>query len=113
MEPKFIHLRLHTEYSLTDGLLLIPYLLEKTAAFNMPALAITDLGNLYATVKFYQEAFRVGIKPLIGADFWLTQDKNAKTVSRLTLICQNNTGYKNLVKLISRSFLEGQFLDKP
>lgn len=107
MEPKFVHLRLHTEFSLSDGLLTIPALIEKAAASAMPAIAITDLGNLYATVKFYQEALNAGIKPIIGADLRLFNEKEKK-IQRITLLCQNNEGYKNLVKLISRSFLEGQ-----
>ncbi len=107
MEPKFVHLRLHTEFSLSDGLLTIPALMEKAAADNMAAIAITDLGNLYATVKFYQAALAAGIKPIIGADLRLLNEATKKP-ERLTLLCMNNHGYKNLVKLVSRSFLEGQ-----
>jgi len=113
MEQNFIHLRLHTEFSLRDGLITIPALLEKMARFKMPALAITDLGNLYATVKFYQQAFRAGIKPIIGADLWVADEKKPNEISRLTLICQTYEGYRNLLKLISRSFLEGQASGKP
>lgn len=113
MEPNFVHLRLHTEYSLSDGLLQIPSLMEKAAAFGMPAMAMTDLNNLYATVKFYQEAFKAGIKPLIGVDIHLENEKNTKETCRLTLLCQNNAGYKNLLKLISLSYLEGQESGKP
>ncbi|MFZ2315700.1 MAG: DNA polymerase III subunit alpha [Gammaproteobacteria bacterium] len=107
MEPKFVHLRLHTEFSLSDGLLTIPALIEKAAISEMPAIAITDMGNLYATVKFYQAALEAGIKPIIGADVRVFNEKEKKT-QRFTLLCKNNEGYKNLVKLISRSFLEGQ-----
>jgi len=113
MEPSFVHLRLHTEFSLRDGLLTIPSLMEKAHAFSMPAVGITDLSNLYATVKFYQAAIGAGIKPLIGADLWIANDPKAKTFSRLTLFCQNNAGYKNLVKLISKSYLEGQESGRP
>lgn len=113
MEPNFVHLRLHTEYSLSDGLLQIPSLMQKAAAFGMPAMAITDSNNLYATVKFYQEAFNAGIKPLIGIDIHIVNEKNAKDATLLTLLCQNNTGYKNLLKLVSRSYLEGQESGKP
>lgn len=107
MQPKFVHLRLHTEFSLSDGLLTIPALMEKAAASQMPAIGITDLSNLYATVKFYQAALDAGIKPIIGADLRILNEATKKT-ERLTLLCQHNQGYKNLVKLISRSFLEGQ-----
>ena len=113
MEPNFVHLRLHTEFSLSDGILQIPSLMEKATAFGMPAIAITDMGNLYATVKFYQAAIEMGIKPIIGVDLWVAEDKKTKQVSRLTLLCQTNEGYKNLLKLISMSYLEGQESGKP
>jgi DNA polymerase-3 subunit alpha len=105
MEPNFIHLRLHTEYSLSDGLIAIPALFEKSKSYGMPAVAVTDRGNLYATIKFYQSAMQMGIKPIIGVDIDVL---DGKTASRLTLLCQSNEGYKNLLKLISKSFLEGQ-----
>lgn len=111
MEPKFIHLRLHTEFSLSDGLLSLPALMERAASFAMPAIGISDLGNLYATVKFFQEALKTGIKPIIGADMWVASDAKATKCHRLTLLCQHNEGYLNLVKLISRSYLEGQTPD--
>src|SRR5688572_5970677 len=109
MEANFVHLHLHTEYSLSDSLLSIPALIEKTQALRMPAIAITDLSNLYATVKFYQAAFQAGIKPIIGADVYI----GGPQISRLTLLCQTNQGYHNLLKLISRSYLEGQSSGKP
>lgn len=113
MEPNFIHLRLHTEYSLSDGLITIPSLMEKTIAFAMPAAAITDLSNLYATVKFYQTAVESGIKPIIGSDLWIIDEQNPKEFFRLTFLCQSNEGYKNLLKLISKSYTEGQSTGKP
>ncbi len=113
MEPNFIHLRLHTEYSLSDGLTSISALMEKAAAFSIPAVAITDISNLYATVKFYQTAINAGLKPIIGADIWVIDDKNPKEISRLTLLCQTNDGYKNLLQLISKAHLEGQQTGKP
>lgn len=106
MEPSFIHLRLHTEFSIHDGLLRIPELVEKATEYRMPAIGITDISNLYATVKFYQETLNAGIKPLIGVDMQVGD-------AQLTLICQNQQGYLNLLKLVSRGFLEGQTLDKP
>lgn len=108
MEPKFVHLRLHTEYSLSDGLLQIPAIMEKAAICGMPAIAITDLSNLYATVKFFQESQAAGIKAIIGVDVFVkNEDKNSEP-HRLTLLCQTNEGYQNLLKIVSRSFLEGQ-----
>jgi len=113
MNPNFIHLRLHTEYSLSDGIVTLSALMEKARAFAMPAIAITDISNLYATVKFYQEAFQAGIKPIIGVDVWVVNDKKANQSCRLTLLCQTNEGYKNLLKLVSKSYLEGQTTGKP
>lgn len=113
MEQNFVHLRLHTEFSLSDGLISIPSLMEKATTFAMPAIAITDLSNLYATVKFYQDAFKAGIKPLIGVDLWIENAKKTNPPSRITFICQSNQGYKNLVKLISMSYLQGQESGKP
>jgi len=113
MEHNFIHLRIHTEYSLVDGLLTISSLMEKTAAFSMPSIAITDMSNLYATVKFYQEACKAGIKPIIGVDLWVVDSHQSKESSRLTLLCQNSEGYKNLLKLVSQSYLEGQANGRP
>ena len=114
MEPKFIHLRMHTEFSLSDGLLQVPGIMEKAANCAMPAVAISDLGNLYATVKFYQAAMSAGIKPIIGVDMRLVDEDKTEAPFRLTLLCQNNEGYQNLLKLVSKSFLEGQSLgDKP
>lgn len=111
MEPKFVHLHLHTEFSLSDGLIFIPELVSKAAKYRMPALAMTDLNNLYAAVKFYQECFKAGVKPIIGCDLTVAEDQKAP--SRLTILCQNNAGYKNLVRLISKAYLQGQDTGKP
>lgn len=111
MDQTFVHLRVHSEFSLKDGLLTIPALLEKAQRCGMHAIALTDLSNLYATVKFYQRAMQAGIKPIIGADLILGNE--AKETSQFTLLCQNMTGYKNLLKLVSLSYLEGQTQDHP
>ena len=108
MEPNFVHLRLHTEYSLSDGILQLTPLMEKAASYRMPAIAITDLNNLYGAVKFYQTAMSTGVKPIIGMDVFIALDAKATKTARLTLLCQNQTGYQNLLKLISRAYLEGQ-----
>lgn len=109
MKPRFIHLRLHTEYSLSDGLVQIDQLMDEAIKLGMPALAITDQSNLFGIVKFYQASMQSGIKPIIGADIWLENEKASKQPFRLTLLCQNNTGYSNLLKLVSHSFLNGQY----
>jgi DNA polymerase-3 subunit alpha len=113
MDPRFIHLRVHTEYSLIDGLVQIDPLIETAVKFQMPALAISDQGNLFGIVKFYQAAMRAGVKPIIGTDLWIYNEKESKKPFRLSVFCLHNDGYKNLLKLISRSYLEGQFHDKP
>lgn len=112
MEPCFIHLRVHTEYSLCDGLVQIPSLIETALQHKMPAVAVTDQSNLFAVVKFYQEAIESGIKPIFGADIWLENTQEPKQPFRLTLLCQNEQGYKNLLKLISLSYVKGQMHDK-
>jgi DNA polymerase-3 subunit alpha len=113
MDPRFIHLRVHTEYSLIDGLVQMEPLIETAVDFRMPAIAITDQGNLFGIIKFYQAAMSAGVKPVIGADLWIYNDKDPKKPFRLSVFCQHNDGYKNLLKLISRSYLEGQYHDKP
>jgi DNA polymerase III subunit alpha len=112
MEPRFIHLRIHTEYSLLDGIVQLQPLIEKAALFQMPALAVTDQSNLFAVVKFYQAAIDAGIKPIIGADIWLENEEETKQPYRCTLLCQNQQGYKHLLKLISQSFRENQLFGK-
>lgn len=112
MTPQFIHLRVHTEYSLRDGLVQIQPFIDTAVKFNMPALAITDQSNLFAAVKFYQAAVQAGIKPILGADLWLENETDAKAPFRFTVLCQNEQGYKNLLLLISRSYLENQQHDQ-
>src|SRR3990167_8519453 len=113
MEPRFVHLRLHTEYSLRDGLIRLPDLMERAHQDAMPAIAFTDFCNLYATVKFYKAALDMGIKPIIGIDVLMASEKANTEPTRLTLLCQNLTGYKNLLQLVSKSFLEGQSTGRP
>ncbi|MGH8530579.1 MAG: DNA polymerase III subunit alpha [Nevskiales bacterium] len=108
MTSAFVHLRVHSEYSLVDGLVRLPELVAQTRALGMPACAVTDQGNLFALVKFYKEAVSTGLKPVIGVDLLLADPKGAAAPSRLTLLCQNQTGYRHLTQLVSRSFLEGQ-----
>ena len=106
MQPKFVHLGLHTEYSIVDGIVRIKPLLQRCREQGMAAVAITDRCNFFGLVKFYQAAIRSGIKPIIGADVLLkTTEQHLVTV---TFLCQNQIGYKNLTKLISRAYLEGR-----
>ena len=89
MHPPFIHLRLHTEYSIRDGLIQIQALMEQAIKLELPAIGITDQNNLFGAVKFYQNSLQYGIKPLFGADLWLLNEKEAKNPFRLTCLCQN------------------------
>lgn len=111
--PSFIHLHLHTEYSLSDGLIRIDKLISKADELSMPAIAVTDLSNLFATIKFYQAAIKKGIKPIIGAECWLQNDQFPDQAFQLILLCQTQLGYQNLIQLISRSYLENQHKGKP
>jgi len=105
---QFVHLRLHTEYSLLDGIVRVPELMAAVARANMPAVALTDQSNLFAMVKFYKEAQAAGVKPLIGVDVWIREAGERTPPSRLVFLCQNLVGYRHLTQLVTRSFLEGQ-----
>jgi DNA polymerase-3 subunit alpha len=108
MSSPFIHLRVHSDYSMMDGLNKVKPILGKVAEYGMPAVAITDQMNMCGLVKFYSEAHNLGIKPLIGADFWVTNDIFGDEPFRLTLLAMNNEGYKNITILISKAYLRGQ-----
>ncbi len=101
----FVHLRTHTEYSVVDGTLRIDEVVAAAAADQQPALAITDLGNLFGAIKFYNAARSKGIKPLIGADVWLEPEGSDRAPTRLLLLVQNRTGYLNLCELLTRCWL--------
>jgi len=107
MTPRFVHLRLHTEYSLADSVIRVPDLMRATAASGMPAVALTDQGNLFALIKFYEEAQDAGIKPIVGADMRVREGENGEA-ALITLLCCDHAGYLNLSALITRSYLEGQ-----
>ena len=111
--PTFVHLRLHTEYSLVDGIVRVDRADAGGGGAGMPAVALTDQSNLFAMVKFYREAQRQGVKPVIGVDVWLREEGDRAEPSRLTLLAQNLAGYRNLTRLVSRSYLEGQDRGRP
>lgn len=113
MQPEFIHLRLHSEYSLVDGIVKIKPLINELAELGMPAVAITDHSNLFALVKFYRAALAKGIKPIAGADVNIFNPAAASQPFRLTLLAKNNVGYVTLTELISRAYQEGQHLGIP
>ncbi len=108
MTPQFVHLRLHSEYSLSDGLVQLNELIDLAVKFRMPAVAITDQSNLFAIIKFYNAAINAGVKPIIGVDIWLENQKHPLQPYRLTLFCQTHQGYQNLLELVTKSYLEGQ-----
>jgi len=116
---EFIHLHVHTEYSLLDGAIRIDSLLERVAAFNMHAVAITDHGTMYGALDFYQRATKAGIKPIIGCEVYITNNSRFKKEPRekddlnhLVLLAKDRRGYKNLCKLVTAAHLEG-FYYKP
>jgi DNA polymerase-3 subunit alpha len=103
----FVHLRVHTEYSLVDSLLRVDSLVDAVAEQRMPACAITDQGNVSALVKFYKPALSRGVKPIVGADLWIAESREDREPSRLTLLCQNRSGFKRLSALLTKSAVHG------
>jgi len=108
MQNNFVHLHLHTEYSLVDGIVRIKPLFKMAEALRMPAIAITDQSNLFAIVKFYRAAQASGIKPIFGSDVWLVNEENRDKPYRTVFLCQTYEGYLNLTRLVSRSYQHGQ-----
>ncbi|HKW37736.1 MAG TPA: DNA polymerase III subunit alpha, partial [Burkholderiales bacterium] len=106
--PAFVHLRLHSEFSITDGIVRIDDAVERAAADGMPALAITDLANVFGMVKFYKSARAAGVKPIIGCDVWITNESERDKPHRLLLLAQSRAGYLRLSELLSRAWLENQ-----
>src|ERR1700741_1971417 len=115
-EKHFTHLHLHTEFSLLDGAIGLDKLIEFGKKNNLKAMAITDHGNIFGAVKFFQKCKKAGIKPILAMEAYFTEDVTVKNSEKkyyhLILIVQNATGYKNLCKLISYSFQDG-FYFKP
>ena len=107
-QPGFIHLRVHTEYSLVDGVVRVKPLMKALAEDNSPAVALTDQSNLFAMVKFTRAALAEGIKPVIGVDALIRHGDDQEAPFQMVLLAQDKQGYLNLSELISRSYLEGQ-----
>ncbi|MBL4285022.1 DNA polymerase III subunit alpha [Vibrio fluvialis] len=112
-DPKFIHLRIHSDFSMVDGLSKVPPLVKKVAAMGMPAMALTDFTNLCGLVKFYGTAHGYGIKPIVGADFSVRSDEFGDELTRITVLAKDNVGYKNLTLLISDAYLRGHVQHQP
>ncbi len=115
----FVHLHVHTEYSLLDGACKINSLVKAAREFSQPAVAITDHGNMYGVIDFYKAAKKEGIKPIIGCEVYVSPRKHTDKTSELdrenrhmVLLCENNTGYQNLIKMVSLAWTEG-FYNKP
>jgi len=106
--PGFVHLRLHTEYSLIDSVVRVPELVESVAGAAMPAVAVTDQSNLFAMVKFYRAALARGVKPIVGVDLLVHEAGERQLPSRVSLLCQSQKGYRNVTRLVSRAYQEGQ-----
>ena len=106
--PAFIHLRLHSEYSITDGLTRVDQVVAQAQADGMGALALTDLANLFGMVKFYKAARGKGVKPLVGADVWVSNPEDRDKPSRVILLAASHDGYLRLCDLLSRAWLANQ-----
>ncbi|MCL1849754.1 MAG: PHP domain-containing protein, partial [Clostridiales bacterium] len=111
---KYVHLHTHTCYSLLDGVCKIPELLARTKELGMDSLAITDHGVMYGVVDFYREAKKAGVHPIIGCEVYVAPRSRWDKVTdlddkpwHLVLLAENQTGYQNLIKLVSRGWLEG------
>jgi len=118
--PEFVHLHLHTQYSLLDGAIRIPDLIARARTYKMPALAVTDHGNLFGAMEFYTQVQSNGIKPIIGCEVYVAPGSRKKQGARvgevtsyhLVLLCENEKGYRNLCRLVTRAYQEG-FYYKP
>ena len=107
MEKNFVHLNIHTQYSIVDSTIRIPELMKNCVSSEFPAVTITDQNNVFM-VKFYRKALDFGIKPIIGCDLFIANPDDEKNHDRLIILCKNNLGYKNLTRLITKSWLDGQ-----
>ncbi|EJB8452258.1 DNA polymerase III subunit alpha [Vibrio parahaemolyticus] len=112
-DPKFVHLRIHSDFSMVDGINKVPPIVKKVAELGMPAMALTDFTNLCGLVKFYGTAHGSGVKPIIGADFKMQSDEFGEELTQLTVLAADNAGYKNLTLLISKAYLRGHVQHQP
>lgn len=105
----FVHLRCHSEYSITDGIVRIDDYIDQASSQHMPALALTDLNNVFGLVKFYKAAQEKGIKAILGADLWIENEVNRDQPYRILALCQNDKGYLALSEILTRAYLENQY----
>ncbi|CEK10324.1 DNA polymerase III subunit alpha [Legionella hackeliae] len=113
MKSRFVHLRVHTEFSMVDGLVRIKPLMKSLANKGMNTIAVTDHCNLFAAVKVFKAALDAGIKPILGSDLPCHQPGTPEQISSLILLCQNEIGYRNLTCLVSKAYQEGQYQGQP
>src|ERR687885_2515097 len=106
-EASFVHLHVHSEYSILDGACRIPALAERTASLEMPAVGLTDHGSLAGAVELYRETKKRGVKPILGCEVYVADDRTAqkKGYAHLTLLAKDNAGYGNLIRLASLGYL--------
>ncbi len=115
---QFVHLHVHTQYSILDGAASIPSIISRAKKYEMPAVAITDHGNMYGAKEFYDAATKAGVKPILGCEAYIVADRHNRNKDlerryHLILLAKNATGYHNLIKLISIGFTEGSYYGKP
>ena len=117
MEDHFVHLHVHSEYSLLDGACRIKQLVQRAKELGQSAIAVTDHGVMYGAIDFYKEAKANGIKPIIGCEVYVAPRTRFDKVMgfdnapyHLVLLCENQIGYQNLIKMVSRSFTEGFYM---
>jgi len=106
--PAFVHLRVHSEFSVVDGTVRIPDLIKRVSALSQPAVALTDLSNLFGLIKFYKAARGKGVKPIAGCDVWITNDDDREKPFRLLLLVRNQAGYLRLCEIITQAWLTNQ-----
>lgn len=111
MSTEFVHLRVHSEYSLVDGIVKVKPLIKKTASVGQGAVALTDITNFFGIIKFYSGCMGAGIKPIVGSDLWVAGEGEEASPMMMTFLCQNNKGYKNLIELISLGYRTNQHHD--
>ena len=111
MSSPFVHLHVHSEYSILDGACRIPALVDKAARLEMPAVSLTDHGSLAGAIDLYKAANKQGVKPIIGCEVYVTDDRHVQTkgTAHLTLLAETTAGYANLIKLCSLGYLEGYY----
>src|SRR6185503_7480836 len=106
---RFVHLRLHTEYSIVDGMARVEDAVAAAAADGMPALAITDAANLFGAIKLFEAARASGVQPIVGCDLWLSNERNRDAAYRITLLARDRTGYLHLCDLLTRAHAENHW----